>query len=75
MVGVAEAPRQLATSLPNNREIVVTDIKMPFGSMVIFMIKWAIASIPAVIILAIMGSVAWGFILAFLSGLLGTAIR
>ena len=29
----------------------ITDIKMPFGSMVVFMIKWAIASIPAIIIL------------------------
>jgi hypothetical protein len=29
----------------------ITDIKMPFGSMVVFMVKWAIASIPAIIIL------------------------
>jgi hypothetical protein len=29
----------------------ITDVKMPFGSMVIFMVKWAIASIPAIIIL------------------------
>lgn len=31
--------------------IVVTDIKMPFWSMVIFMVKWAIAAIPALVIL------------------------
>ncbi|MBO8093655.1 MAG: hypothetical protein J7D60_10125 [Prosthecochloris sp.] len=33
------------------QEVVVTDIQMPFWSMVKFMIKWAIASIPAIIIL------------------------
>ena len=38
-------------------EVVVTDIKMPFGSMVIFMVKWAIAKIPAIIILSITGSI------------------
>lgn len=32
--------------------IVVTDIRMPLWSMVIFMVKWAIAAIPALIILA-----------------------
>jgi hypothetical protein len=31
--------------------VVVTDIEMPFGSMVRFMIKWALASIPAALIL------------------------
>ncbi len=34
----------------------VVDIKMPFGSMVAFMIKWAIASIPALVILWIIGT-------------------
>ena len=42
----------------NTAEIVVTDIRMPFLSMVIFMIKWAIAAIPAFIILAIIGGIA-----------------
>jgi hypothetical protein len=36
--------------------VVVTDIKMSFGSMVIFMIKWAIATIPAAIILFLIGA-------------------
>jgi hypothetical protein len=31
--------------------VTVVDIKMPFLSMVVFMVKWAIASIPALIIL------------------------
>jgi hypothetical protein len=37
------------------QHVVVTDIHMPFGSMVGFMVKWAIASIPAVIILLLLG--------------------
>lgn len=32
-------------------EVVVTDIKMKFLSMVVFMIKWALASIPATLII------------------------
>jgi hypothetical protein len=36
--------------------VVVTDIKMPFGSMVVFMVKWAIASIPALIILFLLAA-------------------
>lgn len=31
--------------------VVVTDIQMPFWSMVIFMVKWAVAAIPAVLLL------------------------
>lgn len=37
------------------RETVVTDIRMPFWSMVVFMVKWAIAAIPALILLAVIG--------------------
>ena len=37
--------------------ITITDIKMPFISMVIFMVKAAIASIPAFIILSVIASV------------------
>jgi hypothetical protein len=33
-------------------DVIVKDIKMPFGSMVTFMVKWAFASIPAALILA-----------------------
>jgi hypothetical protein len=35
----------------SDREVVVVDIKIPFFSMVVLMVKWAIAAIPAVIIL------------------------
>ena len=46
-------------------QVVVTDIRMSFWSMVVFMIKWAIAAIPAFIILAVIGGIA----AALLSGL------
>ena len=36
--------------------IVVTDIRMPFWSMVFFMVKWAIAAIPAILILTLLGA-------------------
>jgi hypothetical protein len=44
--------------------IVVTEIRMPFWSMLVFMIKWAIAAIPTFIILAVLG----GVVAARLSG-------
>jgi len=40
--------------MEHQREVIVTDVKMPFLSMVVFMIKWAIASIPAFIILSLL---------------------
>ena len=43
--------------------VTIEDIKMPFGSMVQFMVKWAIASIPAFIILFLIG-----FMVAFILG-------
>ncbi len=47
------------------QKVVVTDVRIPFVSMVILMVKWAIASIPAFIILAILG--------AILAGIFGAA--
>lgn len=44
------------------QEVVVTDVKMPFWSMVVFMVKWAIASIPAFVILLLIYGVASSFI-------------
>ena len=39
----------------NQNQVVITDVKMPFISMVVFMVKAAIAAIPAIIILSILG--------------------
>jgi predicted Zn finger-like uncharacterized protein len=35
------------------QKVIVTNIKMSFGAMVVFMIKWVLAAIPAFIILAL----------------------
>lgn len=40
------------------REVVVIDVKIPFWSMVTLLVKWAIAAIPAMIILVILGTAA-----------------
>lgn len=47
--------------------VVVTDIRMSFTSMVVFMVKWVIASIPAFIILSII----FGLLMAVLGGFSG----
>jgi hypothetical protein len=46
----------------NKQAVVVTDIRMPFFSMVIFMVKWAIAAIPALCILILFGVLTWGML-------------
>jgi hypothetical protein len=38
------------------REVVVVDVKIPFLSMVTLLVKWALASIPAIIILFTLGA-------------------
>jgi len=55
-------PTRLEVSKDNNQNVTVTDIKMPFGSMVEFMVKWAIASIPAFIILILIGFLVAGIL-------------
>lgn len=41
-----------STPVGQVQEVVVTDIRMGFMSMVAFMVKWAFAAIPAVVIIA-----------------------
>jgi len=53
------------------REVVVTDIKIPFWSMVVLMVKWALAAIPAIVILIVIGAV----ISAALGALFGEAFN
>ena len=54
-----------ATQHSNANEVIITDVKMSFDSMIKFMVKWAIASIPAIIILIII----FNLITAILVGL------
>jgi len=51
------------------QKVEVTDIRMRFGSMVLFMVKFAIASIPALVILVALGTFFWAVILGLLSPL------
>ena len=44
---------------PPLHQVTVTDIHMPFWSMVVFMVKWSIAAIPAVIILFFLTLIAY----------------
>lgn len=44
----------------DRQEVVVVDIKIPFWSMVILMVKWVVAAIPAFIILFVLAFVFFG---------------
>jgi hypothetical protein len=57
------------TQIDQVTKVSVTNISMPFGSMVVFMVKWAVATIPALIILAIV----IGVIMLFLAAM-GAAV-
>jgi hypothetical protein len=59
VVASSATSRARATKQPERQEVVVVDVSVPFGSMVVFMVKWAIASIPAFLILIVLG-VAFG---------------
>ncbi len=52
-----------SSAVKTAQPVLVTDFQMPFASMVGFMVKWVIAAIPAIIILA--------FIFAMISTILG----
>jgi len=49
--------RQQSDKEINDKSVHVISFDMPFGDMVMFMVKWAIASIPAFIILTIIGAI------------------
>lgn len=62
-------------SINMSSEVTITDIRMPFISMVVFMVKLAIASIPAFIILSVIGSIIFavtGATLGTISGNIST---
>jgi hypothetical protein len=52
-----------------NNRVTVVDIQMPFWSMVGFMVKAAIASIPAVIILSVLFAVITAIFTALFGGM------
>ena len=68
-----KSQRYIEASIDTN-EVVVTDIRMSFGSMLLFQVKWVIASIPAIIIaVIILCLILIAFSFAF--GLLGLGIK
>lgn len=53
----------------DSQPVVVVDIQMRFWSMVVFMVKWAFAAIPALIIIALIITALTMFLTGFMSGL------
>jgi len=56
----AEPPRP--STIPVDRRVIVTDVDMPFGSMILFMFKWALAAIPAALLVLIVCGVLFGML-------------
>lgn len=50
-------------------KVVITDIRMPFGSMVNFMVKATLAAIPAAIIVTVVVTVIFFVLTTFFAGL------
>jgi hypothetical protein len=46
------------------QDVHITDIKIPFESMIVLLVKWALAGIPALIILAVFFAIVIGFLKA-----------
>ncbi len=53
----------------NSNRVTVVDIQMPFWSMVVFMVKAAIASIPAIIILSVLFAIVTALFTAMFGGM------
>jgi hypothetical protein len=54
------APEPVAPGGPQKpTPVTVVDFQMPFGSMVLFMVKWVIAAIPALLILGAIAAIFW----------------
>ncbi len=49
--------------------VAITDVDMPFTSMVRFMVKWAIAAIPALFLLLLLAAVFWGVLLGVITSI------
>ena len=55
---------------PSPVQVTVTDFQMPFGSMVLFLVKWVLAAIPALIILGAIAATFWITFFALISAAL-----
>lgn len=57
--------------MADNREVVIIDFRMPFLSIVVLMVKWAIAAIPALIILWLVVMVGTMLFWGLMGGMMG----
>jgi len=73
--GIYVATQNSSAAAAGSQAVTVVDIRMPFGSMVVFLIKWALASIPAIIILWLILGAIIGLISLVFGGLLGGLSR
>jgi hypothetical protein len=64
------APPAIPPAPPLPAPVVVIDFQMPFGSMVLFMVKWVIASIPALLVLFAIAATFWGVFISIVALLL-----
>ena len=53
------------------QEVTVTDIKIPFLSMVVLLVKWTLAAIPAMIILFVIAAILSMALNTFFGGTFG----
>jgi hypothetical protein len=56
------------TGLVGRQEVVIVDIRMPFGSMVVFILKWFFASIPVFLIVLVVSALFSGVLVGLLGG-------
>lgn len=68
---LSPAVRGAMAEFKGAQPVVVLDVSMSFGSMVVFMIKWSLAAIPALLILMMIGF----FAVALFGGILGGMVR
>jgi len=71
----SDISRLPASVVPANREVAITDIDMKFQSMVWFMVKLAIASIPASMILGVIFAVFYVVVAAISGGIVSKLIQ
>ncbi|MBF0282394.1 MAG: hypothetical protein HQM07_07525 [Zetaproteobacteria bacterium] len=56
MSAIAKPKNHTVSSEQSEQKVIITDIRMSFISMVVFMVKWSIAAIPALFILFLLGN-------------------
>jgi hypothetical protein len=58
------AEREVSPLAAAPERVAVVDLQVPFGSMVVFLVKLVLASIPALLILCALAALFWGSFIA-----------